>query len=454
MRFLGRELTFKKAFESVSSRGGWWPIVHEPFAGAWQRNIERRVEDVLACSTVYTCISLIAGDIGKMRLRLVQQDKNGIWTETESSAFSPVLKKPNRYQTRQQFIENWMVSKLSRGNTYVLKQRDQRGVVVALYILDPCTVKPMVADDGSVWYQLSKDNLSNVPTAIPYVPASEIIHDRMKALYHPLCGVSPLHACGLSAAQAIKIQEGSESFFANGAMPGGILVAPGKISELTVKSLKDQWDNNYSGQNRGKVAVLGDNLRYERMTLTAHDAQLIEQLKWTAENVAACFMVPGYMVGAGDPPSYNNIEALNQQYYSQCLQTHIEAIEALLDEGLPLPKKYGCEFNLDDLLRMDTATLVRSEAEAVKAGIKAPNEARARLNLGPAKGGNSPMMQQQNFSLEALAERPTASATPPPPAPPGGSVQATEDNKDAGNQERRIAASADKVLRYARRFAA
>jgi phage portal protein BeeE len=45
------------------------------------------------------------------------------------------------------------------------------------------------------------------------------------------------------------------------------------------------------------VAVLGDGLAYQAMVMTAVDAQLIEQLKWTAETICSCFHVPSYMVG-------------------------------------------------------------------------------------------------------------------------------------------------------------
>ena len=45
------------------------------------------------------------------------------------------------------------------------------------------------------------------------VPASEIIHDRMQALYHPLIGVSPISACGLSALQGLNIQKNSVALF-------------------------------------------------------------------------------------------------------------------------------------------------------------------------------------------------------------------------------------------------
>lgn len=68
------------------------------------------------------------------------------------------------------------------------------------------------------------------------------------------------------------------------------------------------------------------------------DAQTVEQLKMTAEIVCSVFRVPAYKIGVGQPPSSDNVEALEQQYYSQCLQTLIESIELLLDEALETGK--------------------------------------------------------------------------------------------------------------------
>src|SRR5678815_2646817 len=126
--------------------------------GAWQRNQEVSMDTVLTYSAVFSCVTLIAADIGKLCLRLVSEDDDGIWTPVESASFSPVLRKPNRYQTRGKFVEQWMVSKLVHGNTYALKQRDNRGVVTALYILDPTRVTPLVSADGAVYYELKRDD--------------------------------------------------------------------------------------------------------------------------------------------------------------------------------------------------------------------------------------------------------------------------------------------------------
>lgn len=440
MTLFGLEIRRRqKTLSSVPTvgSGGWWPLVRESFAGAWQRNVVQTQDDVLSFSTVYACVSLIASDISKLWLDLVEEDRNGIWTATESAAFSPVLRKPNHYQHRIKFVQQWILSKLLRGNTYALKARDQRGVVVRLYILDASRVTPMVADDGSVFYQLGTDNLSGQSAQGVVVPASEIIHDLMVPLFHPLVGVSPIYACGLAAQQGLRIQRHSEDFFANQAQPGGVLTAPTHIGDDTAKRLQEHWASQFSGNNVGKIAVLGDGLKYEAMTVNAKDAELIEQLKWTGETVCSCFHVPPYMVGVGPSPTYNNIEALNQQYYSQCLQILIEELEEALDFGLGLApekvqgKRMGVEFDLDALLRMDTATKTKAAGDGVGAGFLAPNEARKKFNLPPVEGGDTPYLQQQNYSLAALNKRDLAApaSASPAAAPEAKAIAADETDR-------------------------
>lgn len=409
---------------------GWFPFIRESFAGAWQQNVEVRAQDVLTYSAVYACVSLIAGDIAKLCLRLVEQDADGIWTETDNPAFSPVLRKPNRYQTWIKFVEQWIVSKLTQGNAYVLKQRDQRGVVTALYLLDPSRVIPLVTPDGGVYYEIRRDDLAEVSADRILVPAREIIHDIMCALWHPLIGVTPIYACGIAALQGITIQNNSKKFFANGSNPSGFLTAPGNIPQPTADRLKAYFETNFTGDNVGRIAVGGDGLTYQPFTMTAVDAQLIEQLKWTAETVCSAFHVPAYMIGVGPPPPYANIEPLLQQYYSQCIQSLLTSFEKVLEEGLGIDVKingtqYGVEFDIDDLIWMDTATKTKAAADSISGGSLSPNEARKKYyGVGPVKGGDSPYLQQQNFSLAALAERdansPFAKPASPPPAATAG----------------------------------
>jgi HK97 family phage portal protein len=449
MRLLGYDIQVAKAappwplLPPITNNGwfdGWFNVIRESFPGAWQRNVEVRLDNVLTFSTVYACISLVASDIGKLCIDLVMEDEEtDIWTEVDSPAFSPVLRKPNRYQTRQKFIEQWVASKLIHGNTYVLKEYDNRKVVVAMYVLDPQRCRPLIAPDGAVYYQLGANLLAGIDDANAagidqtevtrgsanfVVPASYVIHDVMVPLYHPLIGVTPITACGLSAVQGIAMQQNSATFFQNMSRPGGILTAPGPISDEKARMLRDRWEQNFGAgsNNQGKTAVLGDGLTYQAMTISPVDADMINQLKMSSEQVCSAFHVPPYMVGVAPAPSLNNVEAINQQYYSQCLQCLMEAIEALLDDGLGLEAAgYGSQFDLDDLLKMDTATQYRTYCDGIKAGLVAPNEARKKINLPPLTGGDTVYLQQQNFSIEALNERdqnkPFAKPVPALPAP-------------------------------------
>ena len=425
MRVFGLDITRARptVTGSLPGSGGWLNVVREPAPGAWQRNQELAVPTALSSAAVYACTTLIAQDIGKLRLRLVERDAAGIWHETTSPAFSPVLAKPNRYQIIQKFLEQWMVSKLTFGNAYVLKQRDERGVVIALYVLDPQKVTPLVTPDGAVYYELTTHELAGVAQTVT-VPSREIIHDLMVPLFHPLVGVTPIYACGMVALQGLKIQENSTNFFANGSSPGGVLLAPGEMSAERAQALERVWTEKYTGTNVGKVAILSGGLTYEAFSVNAVDAQLIEQLKWTVEQVCSCYHVPAALIDSSHQPPYANHEPLLQMYYSQCLQCLIVALETSLDYGLGLVdvpgKTYGTEFDIDDLLWMDTATRTKAATDAIVGGALSPNEARAKyFGLGGVPGGENVFMQQQQFPIAQLAapDRLKPVAEPAAPAP-------------------------------------
>lgn len=451
MKLFGLEIrrAAKAAPASLSpptSRGGGWTrlfgIIRERYTGAWQRNDLGSTENVLSHNAIFACITLVASDIGKLRPRLVEQDADGIWTETSSPAYSQVIRKPNHFQNHIQFKEWWITCKLIHGNTYALIERDDRGVPVRLYLLDPLLVEPLIAPDGSVFYRLKTDNLAGIEEIEITVPAREIIHDRINCLFHPLIGISPIYAAGLSANVGLELLRNSERFFGNGSMPSGILSGPNNIDEPTAKMMAERWNSEFGGENAGKVAVLGNGLKFEQMRMTAVDAQVVGHLRWTAEMVCTVFHVPAFKVGVGVMPTYQNAEILNAIYYSDCLQSHIESMELCLDEGLGLiekkdGKQLGVELDLDALLRMDTAAQYDTLGKGVGASILAPNEARKALNLKPKPGGESPLSQQQNWSLEALARfnLQQLELAPKPPAPPTPPPQPPAEGEDEDQEE-------------------
>jgi HK97 family phage portal protein len=438
VQLFGFELLVRKALPLrplSSGRDGWWPVVRESFTGAWQQNIELTGETLLTNPTVFACVTRISQDIGKLRLRLVVNEGNAdIWTPTTNPAYSPVLRKPNHYQTTVKFVEQWVTSKLIWGNTYVLKRRDARGVVIALYVLNPQFVTVLVASDGAVFYQLKRPDTDfagvwwpEVTSDEVTVPAREMIHDRINCLFHPMVGLSPLYAAALPASLGSTILRTSTQFFATGSRPSGTLSSEHEITQEQADKMQQRWQSGFGGvENTGKVAVLGYGLKYEPLTQTATDAQLNEQAGLTEVDICKCFGMPVALLNTTKGAPYGNHEQLVQLYHDGCLQTLIVGTETALDEGLGIDQtvngtQYGTEFDIDDLYWMDTATRTKAAADSVGSGVLSPNEARLKyFGLGPVKGGDSPMVQQQYYSLQALAERdadqPFSKPTPGPSA--------------------------------------
>jgi len=435
MRLFGLELKrAEKALTPVpGNRGGWWKIL-EPFAGAWQRNIEEKRETVLCYPTLYACLNRISSDIGKLPFLLKREDSNGIWkVDNSNTAYWPFLRKPNHYQTQQQFRESWSLSKLTQGNTYVLKERDARGVVKKGFVLDPYAVLPMVSDSGDVYYQLNYSMAQNLlplnyPAEQLIVPASEIIHDRMNCFHHQLIGVPPVCAAHWPAVKNLKILRDATRFFSNGANPGGILTAPAGMSETDAQAVKDYWNTNFQGENSGKVAVIGADMKFTPFAFKAADSQLVEQMRYSDEQICQPFGIPPFKVGIGSIPAGLGVDAINQLYYADALQSHIEAMENLLDEGLSITTgedgyRRGVELDLWPLLRMDLGKQAEVETKLTGGGIKTPNEGRFAFGLDPLDGGDTVFMQQQDIPLDQARKnkvdtRPntTSPAEPQPPA--------------------------------------
>jgi len=416
---------FAKAMQPLQSIGGWKPLIHEPFTGAWQRNEELKIGSLTTYPTLYACLMRITMDIGKLPYVLKSYNSTtNVWSTVTNPAYSPVLRKQNHYQTAQQFREAWMVSKLTQGNTYVLKERDNRGVVVALYVLDPCRVQPMVSDDGFVFYELNVMDRSLLPADYGrqtlVVPASEIIHDRCITLHHQLIGVPPVCAAYWPAVKNLKILKSSSEFFGNNAQPGGILTAPAGMSEQDAKEIQQFWQSNYSGQNSGKIAVLGADMKFTSFAMKSADSQLVEQMRYSDEQICQPFGIPPFKIGIGSIPAGMKTDDINLLYHSDALQTHIEAMENLLDEGLKISEPLGIEMDIEPLLRMDLGKQAEVITKLTGGPVLTPNDGRVRLGYGPLEGGDTVYMQQQDYPLDQVrlnrivqpSAEPTADPTP------------------------------------------
>ncbi|HGJ5880545.1 MAG TPA: phage portal protein [Arsenophonus nasoniae] len=382
----------KKYFTGSQSATNFWRIGSQA----------QGIHDPQKFFAVFACVSLIASDIGKMPLKIKRLSPSGVLVDTkEHERYSKLLFRPNTLQTRNQFFEAWLSSLLLHGNTYVLIEKNNNNIQ-SLKILDPKLVVPKITPDGELLYDLNIDHVAGIKTPIT-VDHTVIIHDRINSLFNPLLGVSPLYSGSLAAKQGLCMQEDSKTFFENGSNPSAILQLKGELNKQQLQDAKEMWEQQTTKQNIGKTVVIPHNIEHKAISINAADAEMIEQLVMTAKVVCSVFHVPPYKIGLESPPSQS--AELDNQYYAQCLQPRLEAIEALLAQAFGFDQNYCINFDLNALLRMDAKARYETLSAGVRGGWLKINEARAKENLPPVDGGDSPYLQQQNYSLSALAKR-------------------------------------------------
>lgn len=248
---------------------------------------------MLTFPAVFTSIDTISSDIARLPFRHFQI-KGTQTVEVENSAALRVLEKPNGYQCRFDMIKQLVASQLYRGNGYLYGIRNRRYEIDELHVLWPDTVWPQ-RSGAEVFYSVGIDHLAGIDVQRT-LTTRECMHHRMLVLADPLIGISPLIAAALSTSAGTAILMQSERFFNKMSRPSGVLQTAGRIDRDKAQEIKDRWKAVYEGApGAGEVAVLEQGLEWKPLTLTAVDSQLIEQLRYTVEDVARVYRLPVFI---------------------------------------------------------------------------------------------------------------------------------------------------------------
>lgn len=393
--------------------------------GTWQRNLNPTSDPsiLVAFSAVYACVQRIASDMGKLPIRIVEIDPNTLeQVDLSEDPFEKLMRQPNGYQSRVDFIQTLMCSTLLQGNGVAWMRRNGRNEPIELHPWDWRTVEPRIGDDGSIFYKLGPNKFAGFNNGF-VAPARDVIHHRMPmASAYPLHGVTPIYAAAASGSLGLRVLQQSQQFFGNMARPSGVLSSDNNIDKDTAEDIRGRWRNNYREGGIGDTAVLGFGLKWQSVTLSAIDAQLIEQLRFSVEDVCRVFMVPTFLVGDTSKVTYRNSEQLARAYLQGCLGYHVEALQERLNLAFDFGTRFKILFDLDALLKTELDQ--RFAAYQNAKGILSPNEIRALEGYGPKKGGDEPLRQMQDIPLSmasppalpapAPAVAPAADNTPPP----------------------------------------
>jgi HK97 family phage portal protein len=386
----------------------------------WQAGLSPlpRAATSLAFPAVYASIDTISSDIAALPLRhyrIVSAHPRRI-EEVANSAPIRVLNYPNDYQTTFDLLKGLITSQLFRGNGYLYGVVNGRSEFDELHLLVPDLVV-IRRNSGEVYYQVTSQPLASLDAAMTVLPARVIFNHRMFCLGDPLYGITPLLAAALSSAAGLSILRSTEAFFRRMARPSGVLQTASRIDPTRAEAIKERWNRVFRGEEQaGDTAVLEEGLEWKPLTMTAVDAQLIEQLRYSVEDVARVYRLPLFMLGDLTTVNFSSSEQLTRIYYSGCLAAHIAALQTRLTSYFRMdPREEYLEFDLNGLFRTEMRARIESLTRAIQGGLRTPNEAREIEGLNPAEGGDTIFLQQQMVPATVLAARTDLSGAAPPP---------------------------------------
>lgn len=366
-------------------------------------------ETALRCAPVRQAVSLIAGSIASLPIRLIRRGPAGAMQELGPDYLpAAIIARPNTWSGRTRFWRDVIADAVLTGNGYALAIR-VRGEVRELHRIPPHAIAVETQYGTSEpRYRVSLENRES-----RVYPARDVIHLRDLPAADQVRGAGLVHHAREAIALALTLEQHASGLFGNGARPAGVLKVAKKLDPTTLARLKASWQTAFrGGENAGGTAVLEEGTDWTPLALTSVDSQFAELRAFTVAEIARAANLSPILLGSLEKATFSNAEQAAQNLLSFTLTPWIEQLEDELERVL-LPAEDAGRVTIEvDYSAFAVADLEKRTAAAAKrieTGLGSINEERAALMRGPVEGGDAPMTSVQSRPLGQPATTP---ATP------------------------------------------
>jgi HK97 family phage portal protein len=343
-------------------------------------------DSAMSVSAFWACTRLLTEAVAAMPLRCYSYDaKNNIRKlKTDYDLVNLVNYKPNRYQTRTEFFETLMLNLVTYGNAYAEIGRAGSGKIFSLLPLMSSQMQMSLQADGSVLYEYTHTN------GVHVYAEKNIWH--IKIFGNGLIGMSPLSYAKGSLGINIALENRVTTLSSNGGKTNGILSVDKVLTNEQRLKIQDNFKELESG-DKDQLFVLEAGMKYQQASLSPSDMQLIENRRFSVEDIARFMGVPSVLINDTSASTTwgSGIEQIMEGFYKLNLRPYLERFESSFVRSLMPPEDWGkieVELDFDDLLRADTIKRYDSHSKSINAGLLTPNEARAKEGYEPKTGGD------------------------------------------------------------------
>lgn len=367
----------------------------------------------LQISTVWSCVDRRATVVASLPF-FAYESTNGQRALARTSRLYALLhESPNSRMTPFEFWRAMMMNHDLRGNAYARLDRDERsGEVMAMWPMPADQVEAYVLSDGAMAYayRLGDD--------VAVLAADNVLH--LKNLGNGTTGLAKLDFMRSSTDEAAKAQASASKIFGVGGKPTGVLM----IDRVLSDPQRTAVNNNFAGMANGSTSrlfVLEADMKYQQLSLSPEDQQLLESRQFGVEEICRWFDVPPVLAHHSNVTTWGTgVEQIIDGFHKFSVRPMLVNIEQAVRKRVMTAAqraRMSVEFNLDALLRASLKDRMEIYAKAVQNGLKTRNECRQLENDPPIAGAGDLTAQTNLVPLHLLGKVTTGGRNADPQAP-------------------------------------
>lgn len=354
-------------------------------------------DGAMQLSTVWACVWILANTIASLPL-FVYANANGKRDLARGEQLYALLHdSPNSRMTAVEFWVAMLLNLLLRGNAYARIERDARGAAYALWPMSADQVEVHVLDNGSVVY------IYRIGNDLVALDEANVLH--IKDIGNGTIGLDRLDHMRCTTSEAASAQSAASTLFANAGKPSGILM----LDRVLKPEQREAIRRNFAGMAEGssnRLVVLEADMKYQQVTLTPEDQQLLDTRRFSVEEICRWFGVPPVLVGHSNVTAWGSgIEQLIDGFYKFTIRPALVRIEQAIAKRVLTAEqraRFTVEFSFDALLRANLKDRMAIYAQGVQNGIFTRNESRQLENLPPVAGADELTAQTNLAPLHLL----------------------------------------------------
>ena len=336
--------------------------------------------DLATNETIFSAVSLLSNTIGSLPLKLY---KNFDVVKPEDDSLARMVEyNPYSYLTTLEWTRAMETLKNINGNSYSLIEYDESYQPVALHILNPGYVDPIIEKDTKdLWYEVREQD------GVVYIHNSNMIHFKHIST-NGYKGINPLNVLKNTIDYDREIKEFSLNQMKNGLKANLVIKLGSKLNQDSM----NEYTEMLSRFQKNGILFVDQGKDFQELKNSAFiDPKVFDVENITIARVARVYNIPLHKLLA-EKQSYASAEQADLEYIKDCILPSVRQNEQELNKKLITEQRknegFSFKFNLNGLARADMKTRGDFYFKGIRSMWFTPNEVRALEDLPPMSGGD------------------------------------------------------------------